>query len=674
MKVSSIVRHQLLALGIVVMTFLPFVLHEGISYGQVTRSQVNLQFMRAEMLLRRGQTDDALSALDAVIELAPAYPAPYLRKARIYDDLYKEKRDPEALASSIYYYRQYLTLVFDPEKIEEPRARLRQLEDILKISHFEDLEEQDSQIELGRQEAAPVVTSDEEAKAAAQTFHSVTPSNNQPSSEKMTTKEEVPLRPYEGFNYARHYHISLPQTQNARPSAARSADLTGHWVSDNCLDDGREMWNLRFSKNADGNYIVSISDQSGIVNLLSDDVRYVIVNEEAEAKQKGDVISFMFAIDEEYVQGRNSRWLRNIISNIAHLLPGSHDNDNEQQNGQATTIEYTFEGKLFGQNVLECKLGVVRNNVNPNGYMRTRRGRDQRISLHRTPDDYDYYRGSTLADTRNNLQAEYLFDKVNDDAQTNPNRRFPLAILYQYGIGVKRNEDKAVQLMTQNATTLGEPRAKAWLANYYFHEAYAEGDHSTATRRKYLKSSDYWMQSLFEQDPARWYGLKGDMYVRTNAVGWDEQGNDYSGLTTAMVDSVANYYKQGVQRGDLHSIVQLGHLYLWATTDKGKAEEASVLLLQAAESGSAEAELDLGQYYLRRSDYSAFLKHTFRAAEMGYPEAFEVLSKAYSSAQGKYYGLEYDFVQSVKYKQLAERARNDRWIPILISYGYQINE
>ena len=91
-------------------------MNEGLQ-AQVTRSQVNLQFMRAEMLLRRERFQEALSALDVVIEISPGYPAPYLRKAHIYDDLYKRNGDQEALASSIYYYRKYLTLEYDDEKV-----------------------------------------------------------------------------------------------------------------------------------------------------------------------------------------------------------------------------------------------------------------------------------------------------------------------------------------------------------------------------------------------------------------------------------------------------------------------------------------------------------------------------------------------------------------------------
>ena len=75
-------------------------MNEGLQ-AQVTRSQVNLQFMRAEMLLRREKYQEALSALDVVIEISPGYPAPYLRKAHIYDDLYKQNGDQEAKKHTI---------------------------------------------------------------------------------------------------------------------------------------------------------------------------------------------------------------------------------------------------------------------------------------------------------------------------------------------------------------------------------------------------------------------------------------------------------------------------------------------------------------------------------------------------------------------------------------------
>ena len=661
-------------------------MNEGLQ-AQVTRSQVNLQFMRAEMLLRRERFQEALSALDVVIEISPGYPAPYLRKAHIYDDLYKRNDDQEALASSIYYYRKYLTLEYDDEKVLEPSKRLRQLEDILKISHFEDLEEQDSRKELTRQDAAPVVTSDEEAKAAAGTL-----------SVSQKPAEEVILNPYHGFNFARHYGVELPLTTVIKPSSVSSDnDLSGHWVSDVCIEDGREMWNFKFVKTANGNYTITISNLSGIVNpsrerkaiqkqamsymrrvRLLNDMRYVIVNEEAEGKPIGNKISFMFAIDEEFVQGKSlSKWAHNLMSNIAHLAPFSDNSDAyfaDQSKVKAITVEYTFDCKLVTPNVMECNLSNLRNTVNPNGYMRTRRGQDQKIYLHRTSRDYTFYEMPEVIDLQNNVKAEALFAQVNEDAKNQNSKRFPLAILYQYGIGVKRNEDKAIQLITQLATTAGDPIAKAMLANYYFHEAYDEEEHSTTTRRKYLKSSDYWMQSLHRQDDARWYGIKGDMFVRANAVSWDERADLFSSLTTAMVDSAANYYRQGAQKGDVRSMQRLGHLYIYCIPEKRNLEEATMWLNMASDAGNAEAELDLGHYFWLKEDYNAFIKHTSRAAEMGCPEAFEELSKAYCCANGRFYGLDYDFDKAIQFKRLALQADYDSWIPILVSYGYKVTE
>ena len=661
-------------------------MNEGLQ-AQVTRSQVNLQFMRAEMLLRRERFQEALSALDVVIEISPGYPAPYLRKAHIYDDLYKRNGDQEALASSIYYYRKYLTLEYDDEKVLEPSKRLRQLEDILKISHFEDLEEQDSRKELARQDAAPVVTSDEEAKAAAGTM-----------SVSQKPAEEVILNPYHGFNFARHYGVELPLTTVIKPSSVSSDnDLSGHWVSDVCIEDGREMWNFKFVKTANGNYTITISNLSGIVNpsrerkaiqkqamsymrrvRLLNDMRYVIVNEEAEGKPIGNKISFMFAIDEEFVQGKSlSKWAHNLMSNIAHLAPVSDNSDAyfaDQSKVKAITVEYTFDCKLVTPNVMECNLSNLRNTVNPNGYMRTRRGQDQKIYLHRTSRDYTFYEMPEVIDLQNNVKAEALFAQVNEDAKNQNSKRFPLAILYQYGIGVKRNEDKAIQLITQLATTAGDPIAKAMLANYYFHEAYDEEEHSTTTRRKYLKSSDYWMQSLHRQDDARWYGIKGDMYVRANAVSWDERADLFSSLTTAMVDSAASYYRQGAQKGDVRSMQRLGHLYIYCIPEKRNLEEATMWLNMASDAGNAEAELDLGHYFWLKEDYNAFIKHTSRAAEMGCPEAFEELSKAYCCANGRFYGLDYDFEKAIQFKRLALQAEYDSWIPILVSYGYKVTE
>ena len=687
MKGKGIIGRRLFLWGMVILPFLSLIIDDGIAQAQVTRSQVNLQFMRAEMLLRHEKYTEALSALDVVIDLSPGYPAPYLRKAHIYDDLYRQNGDQESLARAIYYYRKYLTLEYDSGKILEPGKRLRQLEDILKISHFEDLEEQDSRNELARQDAAPIVTSDEEAKAAAGALGEI-----------QRTYEQVNLMPYQGFNFARHYGVELPRATSTRPQSVNGIpELSGHWVSDLCIEDGREMWNFRFKKVGDGSYVITISDQSGIVNTsrerkiihkqamtymrrvrLLNDMRYVIVNEEAEGKLNGNAIKFMFAIDEEYVKGRSlSKWARNVISNIAHLLPFNDDNDSyieEMDNVQAITVEYTFDCKLVAPNVMECNIGNLRNNVNPNGYMRTGRGKDQKIFLHRTSENYRFYEMPEVSGHQDERLSVVLFEQVNEDAKLHSSCRFPLAILYQYGVGVKQNEDKAIQMMTQIATAVDDPQAKAMLANYYFHEAYEEDEHSTATRRKFLKSSEYWMNNLHRQDDARWYGIKGDMYVRANAVGWDENTDLCSCLTTAQVDSAATYYRQGARKGDIRSMQRMGHLLLNCISAKQDTEEATMWLNMAADAGNAEAELDLGRYYLFREDYNAYITHTCRAAEMGCPEAFDELSNAYCCAYGRFYGLDYDFDKAVQFKNLALQAEYDSWIPILVTYGYKVNE
>jgi TPR repeat protein len=97
-------------------------------------------------------------------------------------------------------------------------------------------------------------------------------------------------------------------------------------------------------------------------------------------------------------------------------------------------------------------------------------------------------------------------------------------------------------------------------------------------------------------------------------------------------------------------------------------------LNMASDAGNAEAELDLGHYFWLKEDYNVYIKHTSRAAEMGCPEAFEELSKAYCCAIGRFYGLDYDFEKAILFKRLALQADYDSWIPILVSYGYKVTE
>ena len=691
----------------------------SVGIAQITRSQVNLQFMRAEMLLRQGKDSAALEALDVVIEMAPNYPPPYLRKARILDESYQRTLNPQTLAGAIYQYRKYLTLEIDEQKISDAQTRLSYLENKAGVKHFEELQEHDSQEELAGPDVASAVTSDQEAIRAAEIDRgsqqpSRPASSNKPQPRPTGGQATQPAsRPTNDYNFARRYKINSPTiAERQRPASTPPANanssrgtrteernVTGHWVSDMSLDDGREMWNFFFKRTDTGSYIITISDQSGIVGKSHSDIaltqedraymhrvaspdgfRYVIDNQEAEATPNGNQIDFVFAIDEERDHnGLLQKWTKNLLSGISNILPWtdtaeSEDTSLESQDEHPTTIEYRFECQILTENVMKCHLSHVRNKVNPNGYMRSRRGPDQTIYLYRTPDDYSYFKPSSSPDYRNDDKMKELFDIVSADAEEYPNRRYPLATLYHYGIGVKRNDAKAVQIMVQSATLADDSRAMAWLVQYYFTAAFDEKKYSPNTRRKYLKSSDYWAQRLQLQDESLWNGLKGDMMMYSHSMGYDANGHLCSSLSSSMSDSIMHYYKIGAMKGDLHSISRLGHLYLWSGKERRNLEVAEMYLKQAADAMSAEAEYDLGQLYLMKQDYAAYLNHTVRASEMGYPKAYQELSEAYLTARGTSHGVDYDFNQANRLKQAAAQAVRDQWIPILHSFDYTVHE
>lgn len=678
--------------------------------GQIMQSQVYTYFMKAERYHQQGKDSLAIASLDEMAELVPAFPLTYLRQGNIYYDMYQKDGSKEALSGAVFMYRKYLTLEFKEELIKEPSERLHALENIMQVAHFEDAEKNDSQYEL--KDDIKAITDDESAKmiASSETKNQNTeiidlvPLVHTQDAEPGTSAEAylkprnsalIPQIGQPKFSYLSLYDITLPKSpvlNDQRVSSISGQELIGHWVTETIIGNGRELWSFDIKEEGLGEYYVYFNNQSGIVHpavdestvfrrsllfvkkylqkskLLSDK-KYEVLVERAKAKVEPAGLTFTFVVEEEHIPGTTLRkWSKNLVNNIHSILPFGTainnyvnnivDQKEKADNTKNSSISYTFTCRPKSENILDCTISTISNSQTENGKLKTKIGKTTSCSLLKT--ESDYVIGHLEGEYSSNKIGDWtdLFEQIKKDASKDINYNYPLAFMYFYGVGTKQDEGEAVDRMNELASVKGDTRAKAWLSNYFYDKAYSDDSKNIFFRRKYVKSAQYWSNQMHNLKMKEWYGVKGDMCI-------SDQDRE---LSTKMQDSALYYYKLGDEAGDIYSTYRLGSMYLQSQKN---LQEAEKLLMKAANQGNEGAILELGRLALQRKDFDAYLYNLHLAADMGCPEAYEEIGDAYSA--GASHGFKLDPREGIKMKKYALRAEQDDWIPVILSFGYNID-
>lgn len=674
--------------------------------AQVMRSQVYQYFMKAQTLQNRGQDSAAIAQLDEMANLVPGFPPTYLRMAEIYDGMYQRSGSSESLQAAAFMYRKYLTLEFNEEKIKEPSARLRELEDLLKIAHFEDEEMKDNKQDAD--DDIPVVVdmvaeeelAMEQPEAKPLELVSLFAAEESMADDAPAPVFESQLIPSLGnpkFSYFSFYNVNKPGGLHTTPVKApvlRPENLEGHWVASLTRANGREMWIFDIDAENPTTCSVVISNESGIVrddideenffrrafvvtknylektNILSN-TKHEIVSERVVTRVDQETFRFSFEVEENYQSGTAiMKWSRNLVGNLQTVLPFGTSINNYLNNyltqkeqtdkTRDRSIIYTFNCKLKAEDVIDCEITTVINSVTESGKNRSKNGATQVGYFYRT--DKSYASGQI---DKNYSSADYgdfgpLFEKVKADAAKDINYNYPLAILYYYGVGTKQSTGKAIELMNSLAAQKEDTRAKSWLSTYFYHKAYTDDSKNTIMRRRYLKSAQFWCKRMHENKQKEYYGVKGDMCY---------SDQEREAMFTTMRDSAMYYYAQGDKAGDAYSTYRLGSMYLQRETKN--LEKAESLLLKAANAGQEDAIFALAHLALLKNDLQGYVHNLSLSADMGCPEAFTELYEAYTT--GPSIGFPLDPKEGLKMKTLSLKAEKDDWIPVLLSYGYDID-
>lgn len=688
-------RNILLLSGLILLPLL--------AQAQVMRSQVYEPFMKAQLLQRRGQDSAAIACLNELAELVPTFPPVYLRQADIYYEMYQRNGSKEALQGAVFMYRKYLTLEFNENLIKEPSERLRKLEDILQVSHFEEDELKESlasntetiQVITDQTSADKIVESQPEAKAIELVpLVAVAKENTVSEPVSRPNSSLIPDLGNPSFSFLSYYKLNPPTVPNKEEPAVpqlAAKDMNGHWVSDMMLGDGREQWIFDFKEDGNNDLLITFSNHSGIVNedvddstpfrralvvtksylqktnILSD-TKYEVLNERVRTKVDPSGFTFKIEVDKNYIAGNALfKWGKSLVNNLSGVIPFGPSISNYVNNyveqkeiidrTKNATIVYTFNCKSKAPGVLSCDITSMSNFVDEKGRNKSKAGSSFTCSLFKTENGYTFGNNEVMDEEHENLDE--LFEKVKQDAAKDVNYNYPLAILYFNGIGTKQDEGKAVECMNLLGLNRSDARAKAWLASYFYHKAYADDVFNIILRRKYIKSAQFWSSLMKSQKHKEWYGVKGDMCI-------SDQQRD---INTTMQDSALYYYKKGDEAGDVYSTYRLGYMYLH--NEKPNLQEAQRLLLKAANAGNEDAIYELALSALVAKDLDAYIHNLHLSADMGCPEAFDEIAKAYSMGSSR--GFKVNPVEGTKMKRFAKQAAKDDWMSVLLSYGYKLD-
>lgn len=694
----------------------------------ITKGELLKTFYKANNYRDIGNDSMAIVTLEEVAMRIPRLPITYLRMAEIYDHMFEvNDADAAALNGAVLMYRKYLSLELNDTKTQPVSARLRVLEDKMKIAHFEEEDQKAGEEQLAMDNAIPVMETDEETERIAVATMAMkanvieglkTEKTGVPLSGISATlntpvvaevrKEETSatvMSDYAPEVLAKQSCDRLPDLGAVNMSRLKlygiepavgihtpkpceetlsASLLEGHWVSSITTPSGRESWIFDIVPFGEG-YSVALHRESGVVNhdsekrtfynkiigLLEDNeflsnTKQTIVCDQVEGSVRGKTLSFTFESEKDYKPSTGIyTWGRTLLENLSSVIPFGNVvyklgdtflNKRTEKDVEAVfTIESRFNCSLVADGVLECRYAMKEKKTAKGKGTKIVNSALSRFYLYKTSEDYVCFTPMDLENEDMNYQP--LFEKVSHDAVGTVEMNYPLALLYLHGIGTERSEVRAVELMTQLAKEKNCGRAMAWLSTFYFNLAYNNKEEVSASlRKKYLKTSNYWLGKMRSEQMAAWYALKADMNESCNET-----------------DSVLQYYKTGALKGDPYASYKMAVCALKGRYMKDKNPVmARTYLAEACRHNYPDAYLQLALMYRDGVGYpcdtAAYVQNLFKAVDMGSEAALGELSEAYIRGVG----VERSFSMANLMREYRRNAENTVWMDILTLYGYDV--
>ena len=283
---------------------------------------------------------------------------------------------------------------------------------------------------------------------------------------------------------------------------------------------------------------------------------------------------------------------------------------------------------------------------------------EKNFHLFRVPESYKPYEYSS--NIQENALYRAMYTRLENEAQTDQAKLFPLAYMSYYGAGMGKKSDdtdrmsKAIVQMQKLADS-GCPRASAWLVPVYYNLSIDEKHYPMRMQRKRFRElSDAQMSNLLMEGMTYVYGLNGDILASGNSD----------------PEEVAAEYEKGAQKNDPYSLYCLGKAYKDGQYKTRDLEKSFEYFSKSAEKGYADAYWQMALAYKSglgvQSDYNKYIHCLFQAIDAGSAEAIDELSVAYMWG----IGVERNVEMAQQVRRQYFHIKNNVWRDVLSLYGF----
>ena len=320
-----------------------------------------------------------------------------------------------------------------------------------------------------------------------------------------------------------------------------------------------------------------------------------------------------------------------------------------------TTINFSL--KSVTDNVLACSYIVSERHTTADG-TRDKVIEERSFHMFRVPEKYKPYTSSS--NIQENALYRAMYAKLEQEAQKDPDKLFPLAYMSYYGAGIGKKADEIDRLtkaivQMQKLADLGCIRASSWLIPVYYNLSIDEKHYPMRMqRKKFRELSDSHMSTMLMAYNPYVYGLNGDILASGNSD----------------PEEVAAEYEKGASQGDAYSLYCLGKAYKEGVIKSRDLDKSLECFQQAAQKGYADAYWQIALAYKSglgvTSDYNRYIHSLIEAIDAGSIEAIDELSVAY------YWGIGVD--RDIDMAQQVRRSyfyvKNNVWRDVLTLYGF----
>lgn len=676
-----------------------------------TRNQLLQLYHQANVAKKAANYDVAIATYGEIMRLVPQLPEPYLHVAKIYDENLGDDKQTQELA--VFFYRKYIDVQLDEDKVIAVKNRLSQLESQMNVSHFEDyLKEEETKV---NQEYA-VIESEIENEIAQEDviqenqYAQETTDTEYKTEDNSVEKEPKELKVDKGLTEEKpvklqsKYKLLFPlqiSSERSKSIVCSTSNidprlLKGRYVSGSRLKNNRETWILDID--IQQNEIrITINPNSGVLSLpqwqqgqlfertllqnlanngntitteedITSETMQMISNLQskvASGNVKDDVLQFSYKIELNYNPSAGKYdWIKQCGNGLSSLggeagflggiFGGLLNSVADNAAANDTPIRYISEINFQLYNTPAGLIGTGRELLieESDKGQHEKKNRVFNTVFYKVPDTYNGYDilEESIKSKEQIEKEKNLIKVVKKNSKDDSQMQYILAVLQHYSVG-----EKEVKYDSNKTYKRMLKAAKAGSINAieyvikYSYAIAANKDNNRAIRKKFLENAQEWSRKIIAINPATVKCLEAQYAIDSEC--------DY--------DKALSLLKEAAMNNSGYAYNRLGELYLNTLKD---ADVAVDYFIKAVELGSNDATLNIAKLYKEgigvNEDINEYFAWLVKGYEAGNCNAVKELADAYF----KGVGVEQNYKRGLKYAELYAKRNNEQWRDILGIY------